>query len=272
MDDVADIQAFYDRTEEEEEERLTRHQLEWDLTWRHLSAHLPERGEILEVGAATGRYTRELAGRGYRVTAVDLSPRLTEINRSKCEEAGLTGRVRHVVADARDLRALRGARYDAALVMGPLYHLILEDDRRLALRQVHSLLTEGAPLVTAWICRLGILGDLMRQMPHWATLRGEVESVLTLGHDSHEAPKGGFRGYFCRVEELAPLHEAEGFETTLVAAAEPAISADDEAYNRLEGEERRAWLDLLFRVSTEPSLVGGSRHLLYVGHKRGAQR
>jgi hypothetical protein len=49
---------------------------------------------------------------------------------------------------------------------------------------------------------------------------------------------------------------------------EYAISADDESYNRLQGEERRAWLDLLYAVSAEPSIVGASRHLLYIGQNR----
>jgi hypothetical protein len=48
---------------------------------------------------------------------------------------------------------------------------------------------------------------------------------------------------------------------------EPAISADDESYNRLEGQQRQLWLDLLYEISAEGSIVGASRHLLYVGRK-----
>ena len=266
MDDVGDIRAYYDHAPGEEE-RLERHRLEWDVTWRYLDEYLPASGAVLEVGAATGRYTRELARRGYRVTAVDLSPVLTECSRSRCTDEGLSDRVRHLVADARDLSALGGEVYDAALLMGPLYHLVREEDRRIALRQVWRLLRPSGVLVSSHISRLGILGDVLRKFPWWA-LTGEPGSVPAQGRDPDDHPKGGFRGYYCRVEELAPLHEAEGFVTVVVTAVEPAISADDESYNRLEGEERRAWLDLLVQVSAEPSIVGASRHLLYVGRKR----
>ena len=54
------------------------------------------------------------------------------------------------------------------------------------------------------------------------------------------------------------------------AGVEPAISADDESYNRLEGKQRQLWLDLLYEISTEPTIVGASRHLLYIGRKREA--
>jgi hypothetical protein len=64
------------------------------------------------------------------------------------------------------------------------------------------------------------------------------------------------------------LHEALGFETLVVAGVEPGISADDESYNRLPAEQRRLWLDLLYEISAERSIVGASRHLLYVGKKQ----
>ena len=64
MDDVSDIQDMYDSMSEKEDNRLERHQLERDITWRYLEAYLPQHGRILEIGAATGRYTLELARRG----------------------------------------------------------------------------------------------------------------------------------------------------------------------------------------------------------------
>jgi hypothetical protein len=59
-----------------------------------------------------------------------------------------------------------------------------------------------------------------------------------------------------------------GFTTITLAAVEPAISADDESYNILQGERRQLWLDLFYKISIEPSILGASRHLLYVGIKK----
>ena len=67
---------------------------------------------------------------------------------------------------------------------------------------------------------------------------------------------------------MSPLHEALGFETLVVAGIEPAISADDESYNKLQGEQRQLWLDLLYEMSAEKSIIGASRHLLYIGKKK----
>jgi SAM-dependent methyltransferase len=269
MDDISDIAGYYNSEAENEHARLERHQLEYDLTWRYLGRYLPPQGNLLEVGAATGRYTLELARRGYHITAVDLSAVQLERCWQQLVDAELEGRARLVVADVRDLHEVTERGFDAALLMGPLYHLVLEADRVLALQNVFERLKPEGVLISAFISRLGILGDLMKNVTAWIEKQDEVQSVLSIGKDPDHYPRGSFRGYFARAGEIAPLHEAVGFETLALAGVEPAISADDESYNRLEGLQRKLWLDLLEQVSQEPSILGASRHLLYVGKKPG---
>jgi S-adenosylmethionine-dependent methyltransferase len=267
-DDVSDIVAFYDRQVVEEDARLGRHQLEHDLTWRFLTRYLPPAGSILEIGAATGRYTLALCRRGYSVTAVDLSAALLERCRQRLASEQLESRAQLVVADARDLRAVPSTGFDAVLLMGPLYHLVLEADRAQALRQATERLRQGGLVFSVFLSRLGVLGDLMRKMPEWIERREEVRWLLDKGRRPDDQPRGKFRGYFARISEIRPLHEALGIETLTLAAVEPAISADDESYNRLEGTRRELWLDLLFEVSSDETTLGASRHLLYIGRKR----
>lgn len=266
-DELRDIQAFYDGEPEREDSRLREHQLEFDLTWRFVEEHLPPGARVLDLGAATGGYAIPLAERGHFVTAVDLSPELIDIGRRRVEEAGLTDRVELVVADARDLSSVPGIDYDAVLMLGPLYHLVEEEDRRLALREARTRLRDGGLLLSASLSRLGVLGDILKRAPDWIQNQAEVRSLLDHGKRPDDAPLGGFRGYFASVDEVTPLHESEGFEVILLAGVEPAISADDESYNQLQKTDRMLWLDLLREISTEPSILGASRHLLYIGRK-----
>jgi len=222
----------------------------------------------LEVGAATGRYTWELAKRGYTLTAVDLSAALLEQCRQTLADAGLASRVQFVVADARDLGAVTEKRFAAVLLMGPLYHLVVEADRKLALQEACDRLRAGGIIFSSFLSRFGIMGDLLKDIPSWIEDQAEVRSLLARGKRPDDYPRGGFRGYFAQASEIAPLHEALGFETLVVAGVEPAISADDEGYNRLQGKQRQLWLDLLYEISTEQSILGASRHLLYVGKKK----
>ena len=151
--------------------------------------------------------------------------------------------------------------------MGPLYHLVQAADRKMVLKEVFDRLRKGGLIFSAFISRFGILGDLVKNLPEWIEDGPKVRSLLESGKRPDGYPPGGFRGYFAQSSEIAPLHEAAGFETITLAAVEPAISADDESYNRLQGEQRQLWLDLFYQISTEPSIMGASRHLLYIGRK-----
>ena len=63
-DDVSDIRAMYETDPERETDRLIRHQLEREITWRYLIEYLPPQGHILELGPGPGEYTAALAARG----------------------------------------------------------------------------------------------------------------------------------------------------------------------------------------------------------------
>lgn len=269
MDDITDIREMYDASWDRENNRLNRHQLEHDVTWLYLDKYLPPSGaSLLEVGSGTGKYSFELARRGYTVLAIDLAPRLVAEAKTHAIELGLDKRVEFRVGDVRTLTDVTESTFDGALVMGPLYHLVLREDRLLALQNIYKSLKYGGIIYSSWISRLGIWGQLLREKPGLIEEKGEVSSVLELGCDldwrrSHTGV--GFRGYFASVDEISPIHEEVGFQTITLAGIEPAISADDESYNCLAGDRRRLWLDFLFSLSTEPGLVASSRHLLYIG-------
>lgn len=268
-DDISDIAAYYDKDPQEEHRRLEEHQLEYDLTWRFLEAYLPSQGEILEIGAGTGRYTLGLVQRGYTVTAVDLSEENLKTCKAYLAQAGFEERAQFVLGDARYLKCVPEKEYDAVLMMGPLYHLVEESDRQMALKQAFTHLRPGGVIYSAFISRYGIWGDLLKNVPELIEEQEEVRSVLSRGREPEDWPRGGFRAYFATVSEIAPLHETLGFETLKVLGVEPSISADDESYNKLEGLRRKLFLDVFYEISAESSIIGASRHLLYIGRKKG---
>ena len=81
---------------------------EVDAVRAALDAFAPK-GEVLELAAGTGEWTRLLARHADRITAVDASPEVLDINRSKLEPG--TAPVEHVVADLFSWRPDR--EYDA---------------------------------------------------------------------------------------------------------------------------------------------------------------
>ena len=267
MDDLTDIREFYNAGWDTEANRLKRRQLEADITWRYLNLYLPPHGRLLEVGFGTGSYTFPLARRGYQITAVDLADEYVTRCKASAEERDLSDQIDFRTGDARKLDGIPRGKFEAVLLMGPLYHLLLETDRTAALRSAYDCLKPGGVIFSALISRFGNFGNLIKKNPSWIENQDEVWSLVRHGHRPADAPRGGFRGYFVQLDEIAPMHESVGFRTLKIAGIEPAISADDESYNTLEGKQRDLWLDLLFEISAEQSIVASSRHILYVGQR-----
>ncbi len=270
MDDISDIRKSYNLNWDREDDRLQRHQLERDITWRYLEKYLPRPGaKIIEIGAATGRYTVELARRGYNVLAIELASELVARAKERISQLGFNDRVNFQTADARMLPGVPENTFDVALLMGPLYHLVFQEDRLMAIKKVHECLKPGGIIFSAWVSRHGVIGNILKVRPNFIEDQKNVDSFLQQGIDTddYRNSEQGSRFYRATISEIAPIHELAGFRTLIIAGVEPAISADDESYNRLTGETRKLWLDLLFKISGEPSMLASSRHLLYIGKK-----
>ncbi|RYG66614.1 class I SAM-dependent methyltransferase, partial [bacterium] len=66
---------------------------------------------VLDVGCGTGRHARELAGRGYKVTGIDLAPAMIDVAQRLGEGSG----AEFLVGDARDFDL--GRTFDAAICL-----------------------------------------------------------------------------------------------------------------------------------------------------------
>ncbi len=77
---------------------------------------------VLDVGCGIGRWSRQLAGRGARVTGVDLSPAMIAEARRRATAQGLGADCRFLVADLAHLDL--GERFDLVLGVTVLQHIL----------------------------------------------------------------------------------------------------------------------------------------------------
>ncbi|RBQ15301.1 class I SAM-dependent methyltransferase [Spongiactinospora rosea] len=101
------------------------------------------RGEVLDVGCGLGDNTLFLAGRGHRVTALDVSPKAIERAGERARSLGLE--ITFVVTDAVTLRSLEGRAYDT-VIDSALYHGLDPEQRRKYAAALHGVTAPGARL------------------------------------------------------------------------------------------------------------------------------
>jgi len=182
------IRQYYDQQAEREWERLARHRTEFAVTMRALRDHLPPPpAHLLDCGGGPGRYAIELVRAGYTVTLFDLSSENLQLAETKAAEVGvaLAG---YEQGTATDLSRFPDASFDAVLLMGPLYHLLEEEDRRQALTEAYRVLRPGGPLFAAFISRYAGLRYAAAHEPTWP-----LDAAGAVGVDSghrRAAPSG----------------------------------------------------------------------------------
>jgi ubiquinone/menaquinone biosynthesis C-methylase UbiE len=262
------IEQFYDDNVQREWERLDRHRTEFAVTLRALREHLPRPpARLIDIGGGPGRYAIALAQQGYAVTLVDLSQSCLDFAQARAREAGVAF-ADVVRADAVDLTRVAAESYDAALLMGPLYHLIEAADRRKAANEAARVLRPGGLIFAAIITRYAPIRWAAKNAPTYISeRREEFERIMITGMNPVR-PGGGFtEAYFAHPSELVPLMQVGGFETIDLIACEGVVSMIEEQINELSDNVWEAWVNVNYQVGKDPSVHGTAEHLLYVGKK-----
>jgi SAM-dependent methyltransferase len=275
------IKTWYDTRAEYEWTRLFQdgyHQLEYLVTMHFLEKHLPKHGLILDAGGGPGRYSIELAGRGYDVVLLDLSPKCLEIAESRAEDARVGKRIREIVEGCiTDLSRFKTATFDAVLCLGgPLSHLLEKSRREQAAGELVRVAKRKAPLFVSAFNRYGFFRVLLRSGENLND--SSHKEMFTTGiHRAHyHHPKafrrtGGFTdAYFFLPNELKELFERNGVQTLALATCQGLSSDLEEDTNTLYRDKKswKRWLDMLLQTCTDPCIVGLGNHTLYVGRKK----
>lgn len=263
------VEQLYDNDPQREWAREARHRTEFAITRRVLADYLPAApATIADLGGGPGRYAIPLAQQGYAVTLVDLSQGNLALAQEKAAEAGVElAAVVH--ANVLALPSLPEGKYDAVLLMGPLYHLLELAERETAVAIAHKRLQPGGLIFAAFITRYAAFRDMVSGgYPDWISQYPErAQQLLETGRNP-AGPGSGFpNSYFAHPDEIKPLMETAGFQTLALVGCEGIVAGHEDHINQLEGELWQKWVDLNYQFAHEPSLYGASDHLLYVGRK-----
>jgi SAM-dependent methyltransferase len=275
------VRKYYDEIAEKEWMRLTEdayHKLEFIITTHYLDEYLPKRGGlILDVGGGPGRYTIYLAKKGYDVVLLDLSPRCLEIAKREIENAHVKGHVRKIVeGSVVNLQGFDYELFDAVLCLGgPLSHLLDQSEREKAAEEILRVAKKNAPIFVSVFNRYGVFRAFLQLTPDEMTDPSHEELFKHGIHRGHPTPHRGGRGfskvdaYFFLPNEVKELFEGVGVETLEMVSCEGLSSRLQEATNKLyeKKEKWNRWLKLILETCDDPTILGISDHILYVGRK-----
>lgn len=230
-------------------------QVEYLTTMRYLHRYLKPGMAVLEIGAGTGRYSLALAREGYDVTAVEL----IESNLIQLRQGIREGdRITALQGNALDLSALQSGSFDMTLVLGPMYHLYTEEDKRRAMSEALRVTKPGGMVFVAYCMNEPTMIQYCFQK---GMIRPCLEKhMLTEEYHCLSQPQDLFE--LVRVEDIDRLNEPFPVERLALIATDGATRYMEDTVNAMDDETFRIYLDYHFHICERGDLIGASNHVL----------
>lgn len=276
---------YFDDYGEAEWRRLVKdpyHRLEFEVTMHFLRKYLPKTGLILDAGGGPGRYTIELAKMGYQVVLLDISPVQLDIARREIgkQRQEIGDRVVDIIeGSVADLSRFDDESFDSVLCLDPLSHIVEEEERKKATRELVRVLKRSSPIFAMGIGRYGVYRTVLQSYPGELT-DPRHETVFTEGvHRGHGTIRKDGKDfkkdavfpdtYFFLPDEIPKLFEEFGVQKLQLASCEGLSAHLKEETNSLydDKEKWEKWFQMVLDTCTDPSIVGVGEHLLFIGRK-----
>ena len=263
METYEALTHFYSNYDEEGR-LLSRHgSVEFLTTMRYIEKYLQSGMRILEIGAATGRYSHTLARMGYRVDAVELVQHNIDIFREKTQP-GENVTVRQ--ANALDLHFFEDETFDMVLLLGPMYHLFTKEDQLQALSEALRVTKKGGIFMAAYC---GNEATMVQYCFGRGMLKEERYQKLVdpVTFKASSDPAELFELY--RREDIDA--RMEGFSTQRLhyVGTDMATNYMRAEVDGMDDEFFRLYLKYHFAICERPDCVGVSHHILDVHRKNG---
>lgn len=262
--ETIEILSQYYSNYDEEGRLLSKHgSVEYLTTMRYIEKYLSPGMRILEIGAATGRYSHALARKGYAVDAVELVQHNIDIFNT-LTQPGENISIRQ--ADARNLSFFADESYDLTLLLGPMYHLFTVEDQRLALSEALRVTKKGGILMAAYC---GNEATMVQYCFGRGMLKEEKYKKLVdpVTFKASSDPAELFELY--RREDIDALMTPLKTHRLHYVGTDMATNYMRQTVDEMDDELYDMYLRYHFVICERSDLVGASHHILDIHRKEG---
>ena len=235
--------------------------VEYLTTMRYVQMYLKPGMRVLEIGAATGRYSHSLARQGYQVDAVELIAHNIEIFKDNTRSGE---DVRIYQGNAKSLDMLGDDTYDITLLLGPMYHLFTVPEQLEALSEAIRVTKKGGVIFAAYCGNDATMvqycfGRGMIQEPQYRDLIDPV--TFKASSDPAEL----FQLY--RKEDIDKLMSIFPITRLHYVGTDMATNYMRQTIDEMDDELFDLYLKYHFAICERSDLVGASHHILDVFRK-----
>ncbi len=228
--------------------------VEFETTMHHLRRFLRPGFKLLDIGAGTGRYTSALMAEGYDVKAVELVRRNINVFLEREPTANV------VQGDARHMPFLPTASADVTLLLGPLYHLIGDEEKLKALEEAKRVTKPGGQIFVAYLMNeYSILSYCFNE----ERIGGLMERGV-VDEDFHIQAQPDELYDYVRISDIDRLNHKAGLERITIFSPDGPADYMRTRLNQMSDETFARFIDYQKRQSERPDLIGAGSHVVDV--------
>lgn len=249
---------------DEEGRLLSRHgSVEYFTTMRYVEKYLKPGMRILEIGAATGRYSHALARAGYRVDAVELVQHNIDLFVQNTQP-GENVTIRQ--GNAKDLGFFEKDTFDITLLLGPMYHLFTVEEQKEALAEAVRVTKPGGVIFAAYC---GNDATMVQYCFGRGMLKQQryKELVDPVTFKAASDPAELFQLY--RKEDIDALMADFPVTRLHYVGTDMATNYMRSTIDEMDDELFELYLNYHFVICEHSDMVGTSHHILDVFRKNG---
>lgn len=241
---------------------ISKHSMvEYLTTMKYIEKYLKPNMRILEIGAATGRYSHALAKMGYQVDAVELIEHNIEIFKQNTTENEV---ITITQGNAVNLSNFKNDTYDITLLLGPMYHLFTSDDKLKALSEAVRVTKKDGVIFVAYC-----MGDA--SVLSYGFIRGGIydlieKNMLNLDtFDTFSNPWDIFELH--RKEDIEALRSKFNVTKLHFVATDGYTNHMRETVDQMDERMYELYLKYYFAICERQDMVGYSHHTLDIFKK-----
>ncbi len=256
---------FYNRIDEDSRLLTKYGRIEFLTTVKYIEKYLKDDMKIIEIGAATGRYSHYFAQKGFEVDAVELIDHNIEIFKSKTlpdEKISIRQ------GNAINLAEYPDNSYDITLLLGPMYHLYTLEEQKKALSEAMRITKNGGFVFVAY-CMVdpSVLTGIFKNNKVQYSIENGLINTETF--ETYFPPHGIFKLY--TKEEIFELTEYLNTTRLHFLATDGYALHMREAIDKMDNKTYNLYLKYHFKTCERQDLVGMSHHTLDVLRKENKQ-
>lgn len=262
------VEKYYNEHVQAEDNRLNWHAFEMPITLHYIEKYVLNGGKILDIACGTGKYAVELLKRNYLLGLNDLAEKNMELTMHRVSRDSrilYTGR-----ADALESHLWNKKKWDAILLLGPLYHYTDHKHRIELLKKSEESLKPGGYIFAGFMNRNQAMVYGLKNNPEGIFKKDGAYTLWEKGHDSSfiESTEYFKHAYFSKPQEINPLIRESGLVPLHLIGCEGIFGERFELYHQMNKRLKKAWYEFILKHCEDEGMVYCSKHLLSISMRR----